>query len=359
MNAYKGTLTSLAVNQVIEKHLVTLGYDTVSLPMSDGGDGFLDAVSYNTNGSFVDVRTYDPLQKEITARYYVYNDKAYIELAKVSGLSLLNEEERTPLITSTYGLGIMIKDAIHRGIKRVCIGIGGSATHDGGAGMLQALGVKFYHQENLIEDMMCGHMLKDITSFDFSELKDLLSNISIDVITDVSNPLLGSKGAAFVYAAQKGASIDEIKALEESTKHFADLVETHLDKICRHLKGSGAAGGIGFGLSAFLNANLYSGIQYMIDLLDIEEHVKSADLIIVGEGKLDNQTAYGKAPYGISKLARKYHKKIIGIFASKDDHVKANYLDEVYVVVPKYASLKDSMNQPKSALLEAVKEIFT
>jgi glycerate kinase len=186
-----------------------------------------------------------------------------------------------------------------------------------------------------------------------------MNNISIDVITDVSNPLLGNKGAAFVYAAQKGASIDEIKALEEGTKHFADLVETHLDKTCRHLKGSGAAGGIGFGLSAFLNANLYSGIHYMIDLLDIEEYVKSADLIIVGEGKLDEQTAYGKAPYGISKLARKYHKKIIGIFASKDDHVKANYLDEVYMVVPKYASLKDSMNQPKSALLEAVKEIFT
>jgi glycerate kinase len=359
MNAFKGTMSSLAVNQVIEKHLVTLGHDVTSLPMSDGGDGFLDAVSYKAHGSFVDVKTYDPLQRDITTKYFIYNDKAYIELAKVSGLSLLKEEERNPLMTSTYGLGLVIKDAIDKGVKKVCIGIGGSATHDGGAGMLQALGVKFYHRDNLIEDVIKGSMLKDITSFDLSIFKDLIKSVSVDVITDVDNPLLGQKGAAHVYATQKGASRSDIRLLEEGTTHFAEIVEAYFKTSFKDIKGSGAAGGIGFGLAAFLNAILYSGINYMMDLLNIEKLVRKNDLVVVGEGRLDEQTAYGKAPYGISKIAKKHQKKVIGIFASKDDHVKVDYLDEIYIIVPAYASMTDSLNEPAATLFKAVQEIFT
>lgn len=295
MNAFKGTLSSLEVNQVIEEHLRSLGHHVISLPISDGGDGFLDAISHKKEGYFIKAKTLDPIGRDISSCYYVSQETAYIELAKVSGLSLLKEEERNPFKTSTYGLGIIIKDAIDQGIKKICIGIGGSATHDVGTGMLQALGVKFYHQGRLIEDIMNGSMLNKITSFDLKAFKDFIKHVTFDVVTDVSNPLLGESGAAYIYAAQKGASKIDVEVLENSTKQFADVAETYLKMNYRLHKGSGAAGGIGFSLALFMHANLYLSIDHMIDILDIEDVLKQSDLVIVGEGKLDAQTAFGKS----------------------------------------------------------------
>jgi glycerate kinase len=320
---------------------------------------FLDAISHKKEGYFIKAKTLDPIGRDISSCYYVCNDIAFIELAKVSGLSLLKEEERNPLKTNTYGLGILIKDAIDQGIKKICIGIGGSATHDVGTGMLQALGVKFYYQGKLIEDIMNGSMLNKITSFDLNAFKDLIKYVTFDVVTDVSNPLLGESGAAHIYAAQKGASKTDVEVLENGTKQFADLSETYFKADYRFYKGSGAAGGIGFCLALFMHANLFLGIDHMIDVLEIETYVKHADLVIVGEGKLDAQTAFGKAPFGIAKLARKHQKKVIGLFATMDTNINVDYLDEVHVIVGQYVSESDSMNHPKEALRKAIQYIFT
>ncbi len=359
MNAFKGTLTSNDVNHIIENHLISLNHRVITKPISDGGDGFLDAISKSIEGDFVEIDTFDPLNRSIKESFYMNKDKAYIELAKVSGLSLLTKDEKNPLYTSTYGLGVMIKQAIFKGVKHICIGIGGSATHDGGVGMLQALGVRFFDHGNLIEDHLCGYKLNQITSFDLTNLEDLIEKIDIEVVTDVTNPLLGHTGAAYIYAKQKGASIADVDYLEHATKHFADIVENHMGNKFRDIKGTGAAGGIGFGLISFLNATLHSGIDYVVGLLKIEDEIKKADIVIVGEGKLDKQTTYGKAPYGVAKIARKHQKKVIGIFASKEDISDADFLDETYVIVPKYAPIEMSINQPQQALLKVLKDIFT
>ncbi|AUD62861.1 hypothetical protein BK010_04395 [Tenericutes bacterium MO-XQ] len=359
MNAFKGTLSSVDVNEIVKNHFESLNHEVLSIPISDGGDGFLDAISKGLEGNFVEVEVFDPLNRTIKEKIFMIKDKAYIELAKVSGLNLLSKEEQNPLNTSTYGLGIMIKQAIYIGAKHIYIGAGGSATHDCGIGMLQALGVRFYHHGKLIDEKLCGKHLSLITSFDLSHLEDLIEYIDFEVITDVKNTLLGDQGAAHIYAKQKGASKEDITFLEKATKHFADIVEEYKNENFRDNDGSGAAGGIGFGFLSFLDATLHSGIEFMIDLLHIEEAIKKVDLIIVGEGKLDQQTIYGKAPYGIAKIAKKHQKKVIGIFGIKDDLKDNDFLDETYVIVPKYASNDLSMNHPKQALLNMLKKVFT
>ena len=359
MNAFKGTLSSVDVNEIVKNHLESLNHKVWTMPISDGGDGFLDAISQGLEGSFIEVESFDPLNRTIKEKIFMIKDKAYIELAKVSGLNLLSKEEQNPLNTSTYGLGLMIKQAIYKGAKHIYIGAGGSATHDCGIGMLQALGVRFYHHGKMIEERLSGKHLSLITSFDLSYLEDLIEHIDFEVVTDVKNTLLGDQGAAHIYAKQKGASKDDLILLEKATIHFADIVEGYKKEKFRDTEGSGAAGGIGFGFVSFLDATLHPGIEFMIDLLHIEEAIKKVDLIIVGEGKLDQQTIYGKAPYGIAKIAKKHQKKVIGIFAIKDDLKEDDFLDQAYVIVPKYASNHQSMNAPKQALLKMLKNIFT
>ncbi|AUD64664.1 hypothetical protein BK011_02850 [Tenericutes bacterium MZ-XQ] len=357
MNAFKGTLTSLEVNQIIESYLKSLNHKVTSMPMSDGGDGFLDSISSVVDGDFIEVDALNPMGESIKSSYYLYKNTAYIELAKVSGLNLIKEQDRNPLKTSTYGLGLVIKQAIDQGAKHVYIGIGGSATNDGGAGMLQALGVKFYNEGNIINEKINGEMIGHITSFDLRDLNHLIKEIDIQVVSDVENPLLGKHGAAQVYASQKGASDEAVRILEKNMMHFADVVETYFKKNYRNTSGSGAAGGIGFGLLSFMQAHLNSGINYMIKLSNLEDKLRFYDIIVVGEGKLDQQTLFGKAPYGIAKIAKKYNKKVIGIFAKIDESIKTDVFDEIYAIVPYYESLEYSMINPHLSLKKMLRNI--
>lgn len=356
-NAFKGTLTSREVNQIIKDYLEKMNHQVTSVEMSDGGDGFLDVISSAIEGHFVYVETYNPLHDVIEVPYYMTKDAAYIELAKVVGLELIEEGRRNPLKTSTYGLGVLIKQAISQDVKRIYIGLGGSATNDGGAGMLQALGVKFYHKSQLLDQPLNGDTIGEITSIDTSELEDLIQSIDFELICDVDNPLLGKYGASQVYASQKGASQADIYVLDKHMEHYAHVIEDKFKRDFKHYRGSGAAGGVGFGCLATLGAKMYQGVSFMIDLLSIEQKIKTADVVIVSEGKLDQQTLHGKAPYGIAKLAKKYGKKVIGIFALKSDDAKMDFLDEIYVIVPKFANMRTSTKNPKNCLKKVLKSI--
>ena len=358
MNAFKGTLTSLEANQTIKDYLRNSGHQVTSIPMSDGGDGFLDAISSIIKGEYIEIDTYNPLGKSIKTKYYRTRDIGYIELAKVSGLSLIKEDDRNPFKTSTYGLGVVIKHAIDQGIKHICLGIGGSATHDGGVGMLQAMGVKFYHNGKIIDENITGKMLVNITSFDTNVLDDLINHVNFEVVSDVRNPLLGMDGAAHVYASQKGASQEDILVLENNMSKFADVTEKHFNHQFRKIGGAGAAGGVAFGMISFLKARLQLGTDYMIKLLKIEDEIKKTDLVIVGEGKLDEQTKHGKAPFGIANLARKYEKHVIGIFALIDERVKTDFLDTCYAIVPKYLEMEEALINPSLGIKKVLIDIL-
>jgi glycerate kinase len=284
-------------------------------------------------------------------------DIAYIELSLAAGLSLINKNRLNPFKTTTYGLGNLVIDAMKKGATHIVMGIGGSATHDLGLGMMQALGVKFYHNKNEIKNHINGELLGSITSYDTSSLDQNLKAISFEMITDVKNPLIGSNGAAYTYAMQKGASPQMIDILEANTKHFSLIAEKKINKDYQFLKGCGAAGGFGFGAKVFLDAKISHGIDYMIDFLDIKKDIVNSDLIIVGEGKLDTQTLNGKAPFGIACLAKSMNKKVIGVFGMKDLNVDVSFLDSLYTIVPKYANFQESFNHPEKYLLKMISDI--
>ncbi len=314
---FKGSLTT---NEVIE----ALKYGILeecpnakisSIIASDGGDGFLNAVSQNVSCQQIDTETFDPLGRDI-ASYYLYDpveNVAYIELAKASGVEMLSEDERNAMLTSTYGTGVEIRHAIDRGAKTIYIGLGGSATNDGGIGIAAALGYSFLDgsQDELKPN---GENLSRIQHIQKGDGPDF-DSISIIAINDVDNPLYGKNGAAHIYAQQKGASSDEIQELDEGLRNLDRVVTTHLDKDVALLGGSGAAGGTGFGLKAFLNAEFIAGIDFVLNLSDatkvLEEH--EFDFIITGEGKLDRQTLNGKLIKGVVDLGAKYNIPVIAV----------------------------------------------
>jgi glycerate 2-kinase len=357
VDSFKGTMSSKEISSIIKARYHDPSYHVEPIPISDGGEGFLDVLTqfYNEPLSFFE--TVGPLNHPIVAPYLLHGHTAYIELAQVSGLDKIKKDELNPLKTSTYGLGLLVKEAILKGALKIVLGIGGSATNDGGAGFLQALGVKFYHHDTLIESPMTGETLAQITRFDDRELKQLTQTIDFELATDVTNPLLGFQGSTHVYAPQKGADESIKQTLEENMTHYASIVEETYQTVTRFQEGAGAAGGFGFGAMTFLKARVHRGIEYIIHLLHLEQKIQEADIVFVGEGRFDDQTAYGKAPYGIAKIAKKYGKKVIGIFATSDDNVRFDWMDETYVIVPKYADQITSMEHPETALKSMLNHI--
>jgi glycerate 2-kinase len=357
VDSFKGTLSSLHISQILKKHYEKKGHQVLSIPISDGGEGFVDALEDFYQEDLIEVDTYGPLSDMTKASYLIHQDIAFIELSSVSGINKINETRLNPLHTTTYGLGLLVLDAIQKGAKKIVLGLGGSATNDAGAGMLQALGVKYYHHDVEIKTPMNGKLLNEITSFDTKDLDQLIKGVTFEMASDVKNPLLGEDGCAYVYAKQKGASKNIQDQLEAHMTHYANIVEKQLRNEYRHHEGAGAAGGFGFGAMSFLNAKIHSGIDYMIDLLNVESFIEQSDIVFVGEGKLDKQTLFGKAPYGIAKIAKKYHKKVIGIFAISEVPVDFKFLDEIHVIVPKFADEAFSMKKPKEALEKMLESI--
>ncbi len=313
---FKGTLSASEMADAIESAVKQINseIETIVLPLSDGGDGFLDVLVNLFHAKKREMMVYNPLFKPITTWYAINNElkTAYIEMAKASGLQLLNEYERNPCLTSTYGTGEMILDAIENGAKHIILGIGGSATNDAGIGMAVALGYRFFDTVgNEIKPI--GGNLKEIALIDDTHLKFNPLDIDFKVACDVKINLYGSNGATYTFARQKGATPDQIEHLDRGLMNFAELIFEKYSMDLQAIEGAGAAGGMGAGAIVFFKAKLVSGIQLIMNELNFDEIVKSADLIITGEGKLDSQSRQGKVISGVIEKAKKYGKPVTAI----------------------------------------------
>ncbi len=363
-DSFKGSLTSSQVCAAIKKGIrkADENIDIVSIPMADGGEGTVDALMNSLGGSKIQVWVKDPLFRRIKAQYGILEDgkTAVIEMASASGLALLSLKERNPMNTTTYGTGELIKDALDRGCRKFIIGIGGSATNDGGIGMAAALGARFYDSEgNEIE--LTGSGLTKLDSIDLRELDPRVKESSFSVFCDVENPLYGPSGAAYVYGRQKGADDDMIEKLDNGLRRLSETVEKDLGKSVASIPGAGAAGGLGAGLVAFLNAKLEKGIDLLMETIGFEEQIKDADLIITGEGKMDEQTKYGKTIFGIIKAARKQGIPVVGICGSIGDGVEELYtegLNSVFSIVNRPMPLWQSIEQTSELLTSTAENVI-
>jgi len=321
-DSFKGSLTAIEVSDAIEQGVREIfpEAEIIKIPMADGGDGTVQCLVNATGGKILKEKVTGPLGDGVLASYGILGDKktAVIEMAEASGLTLVPENKRNPLITTTYGTGQLIKAALDQGCRKMIIGIGGSATNDGGAGMIQALGVKLLDKDGE-EVGFGGGELKKVFRIDTKYLDNRLSETKVLIASDVSNPLCGPKGAARVYGTQKGATPEMIKKLDESLAYFAEIIKRDLDKDIKDIPGAGAAGGLGASLIAFLDAELRPGIEIMIEIVKLEQAIEDADLVITGEGKIDSQTIYGKAPIGVAKIAKKYNIPVIAVAAIISD----------------------------------------
>lgn len=317
-DSFKGSLTAVEVSNAIGQGVREIfpEAEIIKIPMADGGDGTVQCLVNATGGEILKEKVTGPLGNEVLASYGILGDKktAVIEMAEASGLTLVPKNKRNPLITTTYGTGQLIKAALDQGCRKMIIGIGGSATNDGGSGMVQALGVKLL-DKNGEEIGFGGGKLKKVFRIDTKHLDSRLSETKVLIASDVSNPLCGPKGASKIYGPQKGATPEIIEQLDESLTYFAEIIKRDLNKDIKDIPGAGAAGGLGASLMAFLDAELRPGIEIMIEIVKLEQAIKDADLVITGEGKIDSQTIYGKTPIGVARIAKKYNVPVIAVAA--------------------------------------------
>ena len=286
IDSFKGCLTSKEANEAAAEGIREAYPDAeiVEVPVSDGGEGYMEAFHAAIGGKLEEVTVRDPLMRPIVAKYLLHNDSAVIEIAQASGLTLLTKEERNPMIATSYGTGQLVADAVRKGAKHIIVGLGGSATSDAGIGMLHAL-IDTYAKHGQWDDI---EVLKDVT---------------FTIASDVKNPLYGEQGAAHVFAPQKGATQEMVLALDERARKFAEVSAKHFGYDHSQMPGAGAAGGLGYAFLQYLNAKSMSGIQLLLDTIHFKELVADADLIITGEGSADRQTLMGKLPMGILKQA--------------------------------------------------------
>jgi glycerate 2-kinase len=306
-NAFKHSLDAFSIAQAIGEGLTASGLslEAVLCPIADGGNGTAKVLSQYFKAHPVEVSVENPLGEVILATYYLTVDQkvAIIELANASGIHLIDEQQRNPMMASTFGTGQLIEHALQSGAEEILIGLGGSATVDAGVGLLQALGVKFL-DKNGVSVGMGGETLGYIHSIQGLDNLRRFSKAKISVICDVDNPLVGTKGAAVVFGPQKGADAGMVKLLESHILHFANVVEDTVGKNVRTIKHGGAAGGTAAALFAFLDAKLVDGSGFVLDLMDLKNKVANADIVITAEGRLDEQTVYGKGPSAVARLAK-------------------------------------------------------
>lgn len=313
IDSFKGSLSSIEAGMAIKEGILkTCDAEIVVKPLADGGEGTVDALFYGTDGSEVKIDVSGPLGEKVTCTYGILKGgkTAIIEMAQAAGIKLVPKHKLNPLYTTTYGVGEMIKDAIDRGCRNFIIGIGGSATNDGGIGMLKALGYEFYDAEGLPVNPI-GNDLSKIASLKTDNAHDKLSECSFRIACDVNSPLYGPTGAAYVFGPQKGATPQIVEALDAGLRNYSEVVKKTTGKDTSSIAGAGAAGGLGYAFITFLNAKLESGINIILDEIRLEDDIKDCDVVITGEGKLDYQTTMGKAPIGVAKLAKKHGKTVI------------------------------------------------
>lgn len=363
IDSLKGSLSSVDAGNAIKEGVLEVCPDVevVVKPLADGGEGTIEALVQGMKGIEYKIEVHGPLGKKVTASYGIIEEgekTAIIEMAQAAGITLVSKQERNPLYTTTYGVGEIIKDAIHRGCRKFIVGIGGSATNDAGVGMMQALGYKFYDVDgNLLG--LGGQILDKIHRIDQTEALKELSECSFKVACDVDNLLYGKNGASYIYGPQKGATEEIVKILDNGLINLSKVVNNTYE----NTPGAGAAGGLGYGFMTFLGGKLESGIDIILKEINLEEDIKDADVVVTGEGRLDAQTIMGKAPIGVAKLAKKYSKKVIALGGSlTNDAYKVNEhgIDAVFSIVNEPMTLEKAMESEvaKFNLKMTAKQIF-
>ncbi|MGM0903496.1 MAG: glycerate kinase [Bacillota bacterium] len=362
-DSFKESLSASEACQAIESGFREVLPNAVyqKLPMADGGEGTVQSLVSATGGTTVETYVTGPLGEKVLAFYGMLGNgqTAVIEMAASSGLHLVPAEERNPLLTTTRGLGELIKSALDQGTTHLIIGLGGSSTNDGGAGMIQALGGRLL-DESGEEITPGGGGLSKLTSIDLSNVDPRLKSVKIEVACDVDNPLIGPNGASAVYGPQKGATPEMIQELDENLTHFANVYEALLKKSYRNHPGAGAAGGLGAGLMAFLAAELKSGVEIILEAVHFEDHIKDTDLVITGEGRIDAQTIYGKTPIGVAKAAKKYDIPVIALCGSytEDSKIVHNHgIDALFTIVPGVVTLPEAMNHAALYMQQTARNI--
>jgi glycerate kinase len=326
-DSFKGTMSSIQVCESIEAGIKKARQDLaiVKAPIADGGEGTVDSFLTAIGGNKIKVKVKDPLFREIDSFYGILSDQetAIIEMAASSGLPLV-ENEKNPCLTSTYGTGELILDALDRGCRKLVIGIGGSATNDGGVGMAAALGIRFLNDQD--EPIpLTGQGLENLAKIDLAHKDQRLDQLEISVACDVDNPLYGPNGAAYVFAPQKGADAAMVRYLDQNLAHYGAVIRRDLGITVQEIPGSGAAGGMGAGLVAFLGAKLKPGIDLVLDCVGFDQIIADAALVITGEGKIDGQSLRGKVPIGIGNRAKERQIPVIAVVGDIGDDIDPVY----------------------------------
>lgn len=357
---FKGSLSANEICQIVERGLKrqNKSFEIIAHPMADGGDGSLEILSEYLNLKSQAIQTVDPLGRGILAQYFVSPNAAFIEVASASGIVLLKEDERNPLITSTYGTGKMIADAISKGFQNIYLFLGGSATNDAGIGIASSLGYLFLDEQKRIlkpigENLSSIRYIKPTLDFD-------LKNIQLILLCDVTNPLVGENGAAYVYAPQKGATVEQVKYLDDGLSVFSQVIYKQFGKNISNLRGGGAAGGIGAGLTALFDAKMKSGFEVIASLTNLEKRIQEADWVISGEGKLDAQSLQGKVIDGVANLCKKYNKPLTLLVGKNDLQTKemkilgAKY---IFSIVDNAKNLQDAIANGSKYLEEIAEKL--
>ena len=346
---FKGNLTALQVARAIEKGIKRVVPDarTAIKPMADGGEGTVQALVDATGGKMMTTEVTGPLGERVTARWGILSDKvtAAIEMAAASGLPLVPPEKRNPLVTTTYGTGELVLAALDNGCRKLIIGIGGSATNDGGAGMAQALGARLLDAGGK-ELPFGGAALARLEHIDITGLDSRLTGFDVLLASDVNNPLCGPEGASAIYGPQKGATPEKVQQLDAALAHYADVIQRNLGLDLRDIPGAGAAGGLGLGLMVFLKARLVPGIEVIIDTTNLVETLKDADLVFTAEGRIDCQSAMGKVPTGVALKAKEFGIPVIALAGEIGDDYAVVYeqgIDAVLSIAPGPISLSQSL----------------
>lgn len=366
IDSLKGSLSSIEAGNTIKSAILSVKPDAsvIVKPLADGGEGTTDAFIEGLGGEKTELSVTGPLGAPVNA-YYGYlpqTNTAIMEMASAAGITLIPENEKNPLLATTYGVGEMIRHAIGKGCRNFIIGIGGSATNDGGIGMLKALGYSFL-DENGQDVGEGGQALSKVMSIDASHICPELSECNFQVACDVNNPLCGSNGATYIYGPQKGVTEEMKEELDRGMAHFAQITEHVLNNHFSEAEGAGAAGGLGFALLSYLNARLTPGIELILEAIELEKEVQDADIVITGEGRLDHQTAMGKAPVGVARLAKKYGARVIAFAGSVTKDAGACNdagIDAFFPIVRGVTTLEEAMkpDNARANMAATVEQVF-
>lgn len=366
IDSLKGSLSSMEAGMAIKDGILAAKPDAevIVKPLADGGEGTTDALIEGMNGERIDLTVTGPMHTPVDAYYGYLKDTntAVMEMASAASITLVPDSEKNPLLATSYGVGEMINDAIQRGCRNFIIGIGGSVTNDGGIGMLKALGVRFL-DENGEDAGEGGQALAKVARIDVSGMNPLLKECHIQVACDVNNPLCGENGSTYVYGPQKGVTEDMKKTLDEAMAHFARVTSETLENDYMNTPGAGAAGGLGYAFLAYTGAALTPGIELILDAVGLEEELSGADVVVTGEGRLDFQTAMGKAPVGVARLAKKYNAKVIAFAGSVTKEATAcnkEGIDAFFPILRSVCTLAEAMDPvaARNNMTATVEQVF-